>query len=212
MKRYNSHILAVTSTAVNAAGDFADKKFIQFDDTMESLPFHSNNLWVGPREQLELMPSFKQIIPYVAVIRDEKFLVYKRTNKGGEARLHDQLSIGFGGHIDVGDILDKNNGETIDLEATVGNAVTREISEELEAELTAFEAYGMILDESNEVGKVHLGIAMIARVNGMVLSKEDQIELVGFKSVEEIIANIESYESWSQIIINHIGSINKETA
>ena len=70
----------------------------------------------------------------------------------------------------------------------------------------------MILDESNEVGKVHLGIAMIARVNGMVLSKEDQIELVGFKSVEEIIANIDSYESWSQIIINHIGGVNKETA
>jgi len=213
MKKYNSHILAVTTNAVKAAFDFAtEEKFIEFEPGIEGFPFHGNDIWVGPREHLESMESFKQIIPYVVVTRDEKILVYKRTNKGGEARLHEQLSIGFGGHIDIGDITDKNNGESIDLETTIGGAVTRELSEELESDLSGFEAYGMLLDESNEVGRVHLGVIMLAKVSGMVTSKEDKIELMGFKSIEDIIANIDNYESWSQVVANYMSASEKGTA
>lgn len=207
MKKHNSHILAVTSNAATAAGNFGANSFVQFSETLEQLPFHENNIWVGPREHLEMMPSFKQLIPYVVVMRDEKILVYKRTKKGGESRLHDQLSIGFGGHIDIGDIADKNDGQTIDLEATMGNAVTREISEELDLDMSGFEAYGMILDESNDVGKVHLGIVMFVKANGMVLSKEDQIELVGFKTIDEIMQDVETYENWSKIIVTHLSKM-----
>lgn len=215
MKKYNSHILAVTTNAARAACSSEETVhvFSPFEEEIEGFPFHSNDIWVGPREHLELMESFKQIIPYVVVTRDEKILVYKRTSKGGEARLHDRLSIGFGGHIDIGDIADKNGGEAIDLETTIGNAVAREIAEELKTDgLSGFEAYGMILDESDAVGRVHLGVVMLAKVSGIVLSREDQIELMGFKSIKDIVADIDNYENWSKIIVSHIHETEKETA
>lgn len=198
MKR--SHILAITSYAAKLA-TLGLNGFIPFDPKAKKFPFDGNEVWVGPRQHLEEMETFKQIIPYVLVARDDKFLVYKRTKSGGEERLHDKVSIGFGGHIDIGDVVATENGESIDIETTIANAAAREITEELKLnETPEFMPYGLILDESDAVGRVHLGIVMIAHINGMALANEDQIDLVGFKTIENL--DEMNLESWSRILIN----------
>ena len=47
---------------------------------------------------MEEDPCFKQVIPYLIIERDNGILVYQGT-KAGDARLHDRMSIGVGGHI-----------------------------------------------------------------------------------------------------------------
>ncbi|MFG0318937.1 MAG: hypothetical protein ACF8XB_16820, partial [Planctomycetota bacterium JB042] len=47
--------------------------------------------------------AFQQVIPYVVVRRGEEVLLLKRSRRGGDARLHDKLSIGVGGHVNPPD-------------------------------------------------------------------------------------------------------------
>ena len=56
-----------------------------------------------PRSQAESDEKYKQIIPYVIITHDAKYLCYVRGKRAGEARLLGQMSIGIGGHINPGD-------------------------------------------------------------------------------------------------------------
>src|SRR4030042_1570946 len=51
------------------------------------------------RSEAEKDPSYKQIIPYVIMCHNGKFLSYVRGKKAGEKRLLGLRSIGIGGHI-----------------------------------------------------------------------------------------------------------------
>ena len=57
------------------------------------------------REYAERTPTLKQIIPYTLVTRGEEILLLQRTKGGGEARLHNKLSIGVGGHVNPVDAI-----------------------------------------------------------------------------------------------------------
>ncbi len=202
MGNKNTHILAVTSESVDIAAN-GEEGLIRLSTDSIGLPFEANDVIIAPRDELEENSSYMQIIPYVITMRDGKILHYTRTNKGGEDRLHSNVSIGFGGHTDVGDVHTENGGQTIDLESTIANAIVREIGEELS--LTEvnnqFNAVGMIVDRSNEVGRVHVGIVVLMDVNCMVDSKEDQIELLGFKTKDELL-QVDNMENWSSIVLN----------
>ena len=52
-----------------------------------------------PRPQAEADPNHKQIIPYVIMSHDGKYLSYVRGRRAGESRLVGNRSIGIGGHI-----------------------------------------------------------------------------------------------------------------
>src|SRR6267142_7199164 len=61
--------------------------------------------WLAPRESVEQWSAFRQLIPYVVLANSETVCVYRRSRAGGERRLHDRLSIGFGGHIGLEDVV-----------------------------------------------------------------------------------------------------------
>ncbi|GAF85092.1 unnamed protein product, partial [marine sediment metagenome] len=52
-----------------------------------------------PRSQAEADPTYKQLIPYVIMACDGKYLSYVRGTRAGERRLVGNRSIGIGGHI-----------------------------------------------------------------------------------------------------------------
>lgn len=200
-KKHKQHILAVTAESV--IKNIQSDGFTRFLDVDADLPFETNDVIIGPRDILESSEAYMQIIPYIMVMRDGKILSYSRTKSGGETRLHDKVSIGFGGHIDVGDItVDKATKEFINVDSTVANAAQREIGEELNmiGKSDMFAAVGLIVDTSNPVGRVHVGVAIIVNTDGMVSSKEDQIDLKGFRTKEEILAE-ENLEGWSRIML-----------
>ena len=51
-----------------------------------------------PRPAAETDRSIKQIIPYLVLRDGDRIFLMKRTRAGGDARLHDQYTIGVGGH------------------------------------------------------------------------------------------------------------------
>lgn len=155
-----------------------------------------------PRGEMEEDPSFKQLIPYVifrhvdAEGRTHVFQ-YTRGSGQGEGRLHNKRSIGVGGHI-----------SSIDAEASSSAppyeaGMRRELDEEVRIE-TEYrqQCVGLINDDSNPVGQVHLGVVHICDVESpKVYPREDEILDAGFRDVEELLADLERFETWSQICL-----------
>jgi predicted NUDIX family phosphoesterase len=173
-----------------------------FIKTSENI-FDISKIWIGPRPTLETNENFKQIIPYVLLSFDGKIALYQRTKKGGENRLHNMHSIGFGGHIDAFDLAYDEDG-TINLDKTIETSAQREIDEELiVSNIVSKKHLGYIYDGSNPVGRVHIGVVEQWELSSAdIKSNEDEIHVVGLFSIEELKNHSGEMENWSSHIIN----------
>ena len=79
----------------------------------------------------------------------------------------------------------------------------RELDEEVEIGSTyTSRRVGLINDDQTEVGRVHLGIVHIFDVASPAIApREPDIAEPGFVPVEEILADLSSFETWSQICL-----------
>lgn len=168
------------------------------DDYLPRFLLKENNFF-APRSKAEDDPSLKQIIPYAVFLHGGKILHYTRGAKSGEKRLVAKASIGIGGHIN-----DTDESLLHFDQSTYHNAVRREIREELRLGGGFTErAVALINDDSTEVGSVHLGVVHLVDLeNGDVQAGEKAIAELGFATREELLARRESFETWSQIVLD----------
>ncbi|WP_155311033.1 hypothetical protein [Desulfosarcina ovata] len=154
------------------------------------------------RQEAETNFSYKQIIPYVLLNYRDKFLCYLRGELTNEGRLKGNYSLGIGGHV--------NDKDENLFESSIDAAKKRELSEEISIKTKYTDhTIALINDDSNPVGRVHLGIISVLKLNEKkVLKKEKSINKINFISIEEMKTNIDKYESWSKIIIKDIGKIS----
>jgi len=168
---------------------------------------NADNTVFMPRSKAETDVSCKQIIPYVLMEYNGKFLYYVRGKQSGESRLVSKASIGIGGHINPVD--ETLFSDTKFGKGTYFNAVNREVSEEIVMETKYRDTIaGIINDDTADVGKVHFGIVHLWKLEQPKVSKREQnITQLEFLSPEEIMKRKDSLESWSQICAENI--INK---
>ena len=154
-----------------------------------------------PRLEMEQDPSYRQIIPYVAVTRGDEVFATRRLDKGGEARLHGRLSLGVGGHIERAD------DET--REGILMRALEREAAEEVDVErAVSLRPLGVINDTGDEVSRVHLGFLFRMEVEGEVSVREtDKLEGMWLK-ISELPRYAPLMEGWSRIAMDALlGSV-----
>ncbi len=156
------------------------------------------------RPAAELDPTHKQLIPYSLFHHNGKYLSYKRGGKSGEKRLVAKRSVGIGGHINPVDQSQDGLGETMYF-----NSIEREITEELVLGGTHTQSViGLINDDATEVGSVHLGVVHRFELSSdEVRSNEEAIQDLQFHSLEELQAMYDDLETWSQIVVAHLGKI-----
>ncbi len=145
-------------------------------------------------------PRFKQPIPYVVIRRDDEVFVYERLAGGGESRLHNKLSLGFGGH------MNPMEGAASFSEVLKQNT-DRELAEELyirEEDKQNIVTLGLINDDENDVGKVHIGILsalQLASAAQVEVKEKDQIAGRWMKLSELKEENVyQRLEAWSQFV------------
>ena len=144
------------------------------------------------RPVAEESPEYKQIIPYVAVVRGDEVFATRRLNKGGESRLHGRMSLGVGGHINE---VDRDHG------AWLMNCLRREIEEEIDiADFGELTLRGLINDDSNAVGSVHLGFFFTLTTSGDVFVRETEKLEGGFVPIASLRGELDGMETWSQIV------------
>ena len=148
------------------------------------------------RPLAEESPAFKQLIPYVVVRDGERVFLMERTDAGGDPRLHGKATIGVGGHVNP-----------VDTGADpLTDALLREWSEELLADWDPeFRLVGLLNDDSNPVGSVHLGVVFEVAAEGRSLAVREVEKLSGrFASPAEVRGAWDRLETWSQLVADHL--------
>ncbi|WP_425399857.1 phosphoesterase [Aeoliella sp.] len=163
----------------------------------------SDQISYRPRGDMEEDPSFKQLIPYclfryTTPTGEVQVFDYLRGGGVGEARLRAKRSVGVGGHISIEDAEAVSHSGDVYREG-----MRRELDEEVSINTQYTEsAVGMINDDETEVGKVHLGVVHLFDVESpSVEPREDDLTEAGFRPVADILAELDRYESWSQIVM-----------
>ena len=164
--------------------------------------FVPKNMSYRPRGEMEEDPSFKQLIPYVIFRYQEprggtRVFQYTRGKGQGEKRLHAKRSVGIGGHICIDD------ESTVPGSRPYEEGMRRELAEEV-AINTPYRAQmvGMINDDLTPVGSVHLGVVHVFDVERPDIEpRENEILNAGFRPVDELLSELDQFESWSQICL-----------
>lgn len=162
------------------------------------------------RDYAERTPKLKQIIPYTLVTRGQDVLLLQRTKGGGETRLHDKLSIGVGGHVNPVDAIGKEPGAQPRLLDPLPAATRREVMEEelIVEGATRLTTVGLLNDDSNAVGAVHVGLVQVLELlEGDARVREvDQLrgEFVHANGLRERHAAGANFETWSSLLVPHL--------
>ena len=193
------NILVIRRSLFDELGSFHGLNF-EPEKYLKAILSRGSNFFI-PRPEAESNPAYKQIIPYALIVFQNTVLHYVRGKKAGEQRLIAKGSIGIGGHMNETD----ESLFAMDQEAYRAG-VEREVNEEIKID-TPFEdqIVALLNDDSTEVGRVHLGIVHIFKLQQpKVQKREAMITGLTFLTREELTKRRESLESWSQICVDSL--------
>lgn len=162
----------------------------------------------GDRDKLETDETYRQLIPYLVLMHNERVAVFQRTARSKEKRLHGMKMIGVGGHINEKDSMWCNQ----DIEQFVMNGAKREIFEEIRflTECSFGEPLfrGFLVCNDAPVDRVHIGAMFTIQVNeaSTVLpqfrSNDQEIKFRGWEYPTRLVES--EFETWSRIAISAI--------
>jgi predicted NUDIX family phosphoesterase len=199
MNQPNENVLVIRRELFDELGSFQGLNF-EPEEYLRAILSRGSNFFI-PRPEAETNPAYKQIIPYALIAFEKTVLHYVRGKKAGEQRLVAKGSIGIGGHMNETD----ESLFAMD-EQAYRAGVEREVNEEIKID-TSFEdrIVALLNDDSTEVGRVHLGIVHIFKLNEpKVQKREAMITGLTFLTKEELMACRESLENWSQICLDSL--------
>lgn len=150
-----------------------------------------------PRSIMENDPNYKQIIPYLVFQHQHRFFLMQRQAKASETRLKNKYSLGIGGHIRAEDMTDDN----------IMTWAQREFQEEVSyASSYTVEPLGMINDDSNPVGQVHVGLVFLLQGNSSAIRVKEELKSGELLTLEECAVYYEQMETWSQIVFDFLNN------
>jgi predicted NUDIX family phosphoesterase len=145
----------------------------------------TDRLFFAERDYMEINSHYKQIIPYLMLMRgaagdDARVLCYQRKAKHTEQRLGGLWSVGFGGHIEP---IDRSDALVATHGLLVASAL-RELVEEtgLEPGADALQACGFINSDSEDVSSVHFGVVFRIDLDRTAGSDAELLEKVSAQS------------------------------
>jgi predicted NUDIX family phosphoesterase len=197
-------VLVVKRELFEELGVFEGLRTDGMDVAVERLLDPANHFFMD-RAEAEEDPSFKQLIPYCVFRHGERILHYTRGKSGGESRLHAKISVGVGGHINPVDADSGRTGPEV-----YHAAVARELEEELELPGGQSQRIiGLLNDDSNPVGRVHLGIVHLIDIESdAVSSREDALANLAFSPLADLNSeHFERLETWSAFCVRHLAEM-----
>lgn len=194
MTKYDEQVLVVNRNHLTLPTE--PGLYLDLNESIEPLTDH---IEVKRRGDMEENPQYKQLVSYVFVKdQNDKFLIYERLSGGGEERLHGQLSMGVGGHMNP-------QGQLSGLELLTENTL-RELKEELGVEPDDLFFMGFINDDTDAVGQVHLGLAYAAVVSQPInVTETDTLKTYWIDRIKQ--EDYDRMENWSKLSIDVIQKV-----
>jgi predicted NUDIX family phosphoesterase len=183
-------VLGVPRDRIVAGGTWRGVLYGEIGPLLEGLEREAT---FRPREQVERDPSWKQLIPYLVLADRGSLFLMRRTRAGSDARLHERWSIGIGGHVNPGD-------------GGLAGGLAREWSEELVADWTPKpRLVGLLNDDTDPVGAVHLGVVYRAEAAGRPVAVRETDKLEGaFVAPAAVLRVYDRLETWSSLLYDHL--------
>jgi predicted NUDIX family phosphoesterase len=146
-----------------------------------------------PRSIMETNPTYKQIIPYLIFEHEGNYFLMQRKSDASETRLRNKLTLGIGGHIRQEDMQ----------EDSLFAWATREFHEEVSyAGNLTVKPLGIINDDSDDVGRVHIGFAFLLSGDSSAISIKSELKSGVLVPLSDCVAQKECMETWSQFVID----------
>jgi predicted NUDIX family phosphoesterase len=151
------------------------------------------------RPQMEENFNYKQIIPYLIFQYEDKYFLMQRGGGASESRLRSKFSLGIGGHIREDDMQ--------------GNSIfdwaRREFAEEVDykgdLEVTML---GILNDDSNEVGQVHLGLVMLLTGDSDQIFVKSELKSGELLTLKECELFEPQMENWSKLVFDYLKNVS----
>ncbi|OGD91755.1 hypothetical protein A3D81_02795, partial [Candidatus Curtissbacteria bacterium RIFCSPHIGHO2_02_FULL_40_17] len=155
------------------------------------------------RGDAEENPMYKQIIPYLIFETNGKVFLMRRKQDHTDSRLSSKYSLGIGGHINRKDIKEPKSQRV--REDGIMAWARREFEEEIDyrGKYTT-EFLGLLNDDSNEVGLVHLGLVIRLMGETNNIKVRDEHKLGRLVSLEQAGKYYLRMETWSQIVYDFL--------
>jgi predicted NUDIX family phosphoesterase len=199
-------------------------------EELDSMPVTSMSLSLAETDERHL-----HLIAYCVISHKGRVATYRRGKGSSETRLAEKRSIGFGGHVcttdnrlsfvrgtdaglslalkkvaaiapSLGDVAQANSTCSGPLAcATV--AANRELAEELGLFIDEcrFDIVGIVRDDSDAVGLVHLGIVFSVELDdaeaAALVAHEEEVSQLQFEDLDKVRADAASFEKWSTAIL-----------
>jgi len=225
--------------------DGTSQQIVEINEEDKFWNFLQTNLYIAQRAQLEKNFEFRQLLPYCIVTRDSdvspigfEVLSYVRLKGGGESKLHDKSSIGFGGHVDISDFY-YDEANVPNIFKTLAHGVYREVQKEeltitysddpvLEPDAVTDEddidpkkapkfSKFLLLETNDITGRVHLGLVYRLHIplDATVTTEETaQIELSAWDTFTNLQQSNRPWEGWTAALIEYYAKLElaKKTA
>ena len=167
-----------------------------FDKYLEIISTQKEFIW---RSKAETDNNFKQIIPYLIFTFQGKLFLMQRRSTASEERLKNKYSLGIGGHIREEDMKQNN----------IFDWARREFSEEVNySGNISIKPLGLVNDESNDVGKVHLGFIFLLTGDSDNIAVKSELKQGNLKTLQECENLYSSMETWSQLSLSYLKTLN----
>ncbi|MBM3832226.1 MAG: phosphoesterase [Verrucomicrobia bacterium] len=179
---------------------------LEIDKYLPAVTSPSQILYLN-RSDAEQDKRYKQLIPYVLILCNDRILRYRRGKGGQETRLHGLYSVGIGGHIS-----EEDHG-LFSNQLGYHEGMRRELMEEVAIEEMNEAAVAVINDDSTEVGSVHFGVVHVMHVpNEAIVGRRSGIVAPEFISISEAAKDLSVYESWSRFCLEQLDSMLAKAA
>ncbi|MBN1549161.1 hypothetical protein JW872_00710 [Candidatus Babeliales bacterium] len=183
-------ILVVKRDDLFPQGAWSGLQHVPFDEILATIK--EKQLFM-PRSHMETDPTYKQIIPYLLFEYDGRYFLMQRSPATKAQDLRYKYSLGIGGHIRQDDM------KTSSILAWAD----REFKEEIEYNGTyKAEPIGILNDDSNPIGQVHVGLVFILKGDSPHIKVKDEHISGTLLPLEELKDFYPRMESWSRIVFD----------
>ncbi len=194
-RTFEEQILVVKRSHLFPDGAWNGLEDVDMQEYLHIIRMHQE---FHPRAAMEDDPRYKQIIPYLVFCHNNHYFLMQRTSHASEQRLRSKFTLGIGGHIRKEDI------ET----GSIFDWARREFNEEVNYSGSfSIKPLGILNDESNAVGQVHTGFVFLLKGDSPHISVKSELKSGILAPFDECLARLDSMESWSQIVIEHLKNI-----
>lgn len=167
-------------------------KEVHFDTYLQTIQEKKEFL---PRSLMEVDTSYKQIIPYLIFEHNNTYFLMQRQGDATEKRLQNKYSLGIGGHIRQEDMTSDSIIEWAKRE------FHEEVSYDGDVQVTPL---GVLNDDSNPVGQVHVGFVFLLTGAHGDISVKSELKSGKLLTLDECKTYFTSMESWSQIVFEFL--------